>query len=637
MLIKKKLLELPITPAWRVRAGSDYNYKCAAASYADDVMGDVLALDIYNKKGELRYRFFCDKKNCITYSTDSKTWDDQTLYNKMYYSYCASSKDTDAVAAEFFGNNFGRDAFTICSEFQYDRIYERKQAAYDRRLRLRNERLKIFSNPEDDLELREYINAILPRYIFVGNSINKQRSAHCQSCGADYTIPSGEFKSKAPARCPTCGADAIYLHERYKWGKEEKTYICTVEKHMNRTLICWMRVYRRFVKPYKEHTDDTLYRFEPYHWTIGAENAKSFEWAYKVRTNHGVTDIKSTPWVEPCESYSSYLYYKNIAECSGLHERVEQLLRDKPAKMSPFAILNDYSEFPQMEYLLKLGLTELAGHIRSMCSNNARGFTEVTGVSKQLLPLYRKYNVTYAENRFIKDLNCYCDEELFLKIRKLQLGRYSNEYQTIKSRWLANIGDKKLINYIYKFLSRYKKTMVFFQSIYSDYRNMLEDLNITELSKSDLLPADLLGVHDRLSERLTAEKAAIKKEEFDKGVSTLYKQIPDGFANESYCIVLPRSHEDFVHEGQALGICVGNGSYEKRHIANTSLICFIRNKKEPDKSYICCEIEMSSCRVLQVHGYKNDISKALPADVKRFAEKYASAIKKIKKEGLKTA
>ena len=153
------------------------------------------------------------------------------------------------------------------------------------------------------------------------------------------------------------------------------------------------------------------------------------------------------------------------------------------------------------------------------------------------------------------------------------------------------------------------------------------DLGCT-LTDADYFPRDLLEAHDRVSERALYIRREKENAEFSKLVPELYKSIPCSFERDNYAIVLPSSATDFVDEGQALSICVGSGIYINKHKRGESLICFIRKIPDLTKSYVCCEINLDSYTVVQVHGYKNDMESPLPKDVRKFADAYAAAIKK---------
>jgi hypothetical protein len=60
------------------------------------------------------------------------------------------------------------------------------------------------------------------------------------------------------------------------------------------------------------------------------------------------------------------------------------------------------------------------------------------------------------------------------------------------------------------------------------------------------------------------------------------------FAYGDYVVVLPKSGQDIVAEGQNMHHCVG--SYVGRVVENDCYIVFIRHKDTPDKCYLTCQV-----------------------------------------------
>ena len=103
------------------------------------------------------------------------------------------------------------------------------------------------------------------------------------------------------------------------------------------------------------------------------------------------------------------------------------------------------------------------------------------------------------------------------------------------------------------------------------------------------------------------------------------------FEYAGFRIVIPTCPDDIIREGEKLRHCVG--SYSDRHFSGKLTILFIRKITNPDKPYVTMEVRGK--RIVQVHGYRNDINKPLPKSVKLFVEEFKKYIEqpvKYKKE-----
>ena len=75
-----------------------------------------------------------------------------------------------------------------------------------------------------------------------------------------------------------------------------------------------------------------------------------------------------------------------------------------------------------------------------------------------------------------------------------------------------------------------------------------------------------------------------------------------------YIIRIADTAEEIQIEGRTLHHCVGG--YDERHLADKLTICFIRRAETPSAALYT--VEMQGNRLIQIHGYKNDVDK--PAD-----------------------
>lgn len=79
------------------------------------------------------------------------------------------------------------------------------------------------------------------------------------------------------------------------------------------------------------------------------------------------------------------------------------------------------------------------------------------------------------------------------------------------------------------------------------------------------------------------------------------------FENEDFCIVIPKSVDDFKAEADAQNNCVYT-MYMSKVISGSTNVVFVRRKSDPTKSFITCEVNNSGriCQYLKKHNQRVD-------------------------------
>ena len=624
MLIKKKLIGIPVSPCPAVRKTNDpadFYCSCSGVELCSDY---ILSLDIYNYDKQLVLRVFCDGINWINYDPSSGAWNNSKLENALdnFYPHFYSSSEDAHFTASFLEESYSyyRDAASVFCNWQSHKLFTKRAEAADRAYDRMMERL---SHYEDNDEIFRFIEPELPYYCFMSKSVNKQRSVHCTRCGEDFYIDTSSFRHRQRALCGCCSGEVIYFKTQYAHTLCDKVKVCDIQIHDGAALYRWSLVERYYFLSGDLPSADYVLDAKFFTATDISAHPRRL-WSYKVKTLYGEDFILKSKYETPPRSDEYILFYKNLSSAVPSAEYLEKYFREKPVRYDPLVIAFNNNRIGQIEYLLKLGLYSLASSVLYL-DPEARRFSDLFGVSKQYLPLMRKYNISYFRLRWLQALDIHVDEELFRKISNLDI-TFDLFHELLVTYGYNKFSKRKLINYISKFEAAHDR-LSFYATFKDFYQMLIFDLGCT-FTDADFFPKDLLEAHDRLAERVYAIRREKENAEFSKAVPELYKTLPCTFERDNYAIVLPSSPDDFIKEGQALSICVGSSTYINKHMAGYSLICFIRKIPDLTKSYVCCEISLDSYTVVQVHGYKNDSESPLPKDVRKFADAYAAAIKK---------
>ena len=157
-----------------------------------------------------------------------------------------------------------------------------------------------------------------------------------------------------------------------------------------------------------------------------------------------------------------------------------------------------------------------------------------------------------------------------------------------------------------------------------DYRKMLRDTGTPETSET-LWPKDLMAAH----ERLIHAWAACHQTEYQLGFTGRYIQYRElEWTDGELCIMIPKTAQDLVNEGNTLRHCVGG--YSKDHCSGKPVF-FVRRYRRPERSYYTLQINMTgqAPREIQLHGYGNErhgphkeYKHKLPRKVREFCDRW---------------
>ena len=147
-----------------------------------------------------------------------------------------------------------------------------------------------------------------------------------------------------------------------------------------------------------------------------------------------------------------------------------------------------------------------------------------------------------------------------------------------------------------------------------------------ELWKEVRIQDDFFKVYSRIYKIYCLKENNEYLEQITKNESQII-EIED-MATENYCVVVPRSLEDLIVEGQQQNNCVGY--YYCDDIAeNYSLIYFIRRKDNKSKSVYTCRYDTFKNETVEYRGFNN--SEIIDEEVLSFLDKIDYRLRSILK------
>lgn len=643
MLIKKILETLPLAPAPKPHGRIEY----AAGAAVHDLprCGKVLAVDVYNPKGELLYRFFSDRKNYITWieqpfeSFQEAGWTKRIPVKGPYYSYeeIESSKETLALVRENLhmadGWYSGSSSLARCiGNFVSNLNWKKRCKVEERKFQLMKKHFALFPAYPKDLAKFCENHAFAESVLYVSKLEKGKHQAVCRHCGKGFKV-GREVKPGGSGVCPKCGIPVNY---RATWAKSEITHkakICIAYKVEDQLLLRYTDV-RRTIYPDRKKPDYTF--SDDFYTLFLTENGKPKEYAYAWcqapyqgydwrRLPNGTENLKPT-----------FVYTPNLCEVFGekyYHVDLQTALADLRRPVSFRRLLDNLKNITQAEYLVKAGLPILAASILPDCK--AKNLLELTGLGKEYLPAMRKSQASFQEIRVVARQNNPRSEELRqlcalrLDGESLRLLEATAQYNTL-GRTLAYVQAQ----WQQAPWQLRRRKLFYFLALYRDYLNMADTLQSNMEKRAILEPRDLKERHDLLSARIAEQKDELENRRFQRAVDNGLYGWAKPYAKEGFCVAYPESRSDFLTEGQQLNHCVGMKMYYENHILGRNMIFFIRKTEAPGKPYFTAEIEMDTGRVRQLYGF-GDCS--APKEVRAFTEGFARAAVRWKSSGTQRA
>ena len=506
--------------------------------------------------------------------------------------------------------------------------------------------------PIDTAAVTEYANRLFTPYLFLRHDAKRRATElQCSLCGAEMTIYDElippETMNAAYARhnegayCPACG-ELVTAKRVGKLGRRKglaewhPILILTEREGEIYARGYWMRkLYLGWLTAKPEFMPTSFYRFAPglaeiYEAYYGHITQKGLTGDYnparRVITEPFTTGGYMGGW-EPYAVYGMEETERSFARYCGREITCPGYLVEWGAER--VRVQSDLCKFlalcciypRQVEMLNKTGFEDIVdemvkGRRKSAAVFNwhAESYKDAFGLTKQEMQQWRDSGAPIQAIASYKSLRRAGQTADFAQLAAIYCS-YSDVQKFFKMARRAGLQPAELHRYLTKQI-RDKQTAhpSWMLGLLADYYDMAQRLG-WELGSTEApwTPRDLRAKHDEAAEeqklqeirRRTAELAA-KQAAAEE--SLLRRREKYNAERGGYIIRIADTAEEIQIEGQTLHHCVGG--YAERHLADKLTICFIRRAETPQAALYT--VEMQGNRLIQIHGYKNDVGK--PAD-----------------------
>ena len=258
--------------------------------------------------------------------------------------------------------------------------------------------------------------------------------------------------------------------------------------------------------------------------------------------------------------------------------------------------LRTHRKYPQTEYMVKLGLSNLAMSVQLL----------------RLLGKDKKFQKWIARNRDTLRSRNYYVSSIIMAYKKGMDIKAAQEYESERKSLCAEKDLKpirEMLNRNYAPYLKYVKEKKISNRLYLDYLRACNYLGLDMSLDKNRYPHDFKYWHDvRIDEYNTKKMENDKKERaefYEKFNSVAQKYLPLERNNKGYLVIIAKSPAELVAEGRALDHCVGRMGYEQKFAREETLIFFIRSADAPEVPLVTMEYSLKSKKILQCYAYHN--------------------------------
>ncbi|MCK9471676.1 MAG: PcfJ domain-containing protein [Bacilli bacterium] len=598
----------------------------------------ILVLSFLSTNALITNRVFLTKKDYITqdFCTSNMKWKVGSIETILGYYWDKNCLILDSASEMALSKFFNVSDLLLLRVEELQRKIKANRLKEKHEIEKKNIDKKMEIIPELPNNFKEWVDKKVlydSRYIYYNY---KTKEGYCTYCGTDVIV--SDAKHNKDGVCPFCNANIKYKaigksRNIVDYGKATLLQVVNDELLVRNFDV--IKLYGQEYRKPKLIITELQRFFVNKDKKIGAYEFNNFKQTGERRWCEGISsnNYYSMFYSKQYDFANTVLYTNNleilnntILKYSGLKEYA---LYKGENRFPVGYYIDKYLEFPGLEYLVKLGLYKLVDSMIGVYFSyahskeiNIKGnnLLEVLGIDKVQLKTLQRINGGFNELHVIKEAkkaNLKLSDEQILFISQkanimsvVTVSKYTTVNKIIKyisSQSLQNINNK-LLDWV-------------------DYINYCELLEYNLYNESILFPRDLTKSHDEVMDLFKDKKLEIYNDNIKKMHDFMLKTYSWGYGN--FVVVVPKSYDDIVKEGDILGHCVWKSDYGKKIIEGKSVILFLRNKDNASEPYYTIEVDAKNHNVIQCRGKKN---KDMDEKVEKIIEKYKAM--KLQKLGM---
>ncbi len=556
-------------------------------------------------------------------------------YKRFENVYVYSTKEKELISAFF------KDYTSSNDEFIWDSIIRFQNSVLQKRLNARHKKEtdaidKVMNTvkpvPKDLIKWIK--NEKLPKYL-VYKVISKSKvECECTHCKFKMVVDKKSLnpKNNDTGICPHCGNKVIFKAKgRLACRTDYKNYVAYIDPMENGFIMRYFHIIRNLYCSELKVDDSIIEVCRDFYYLEDGKLKldKSYEW-----TRYKNTDIRWCNDEGKVNCGYGFLYNKNLPEAwehtPMKYSALEILAEETPIYLS--RIVKRYADFPRLEWIIKMGLYNLAKQFINNGTIGYYGEPELT-INKDGKTIYEILMLDKNNVKMLQEING--DKDMLILLQASQRKGFRFTIEQLKSYYsiygndiglLNEVGRNVTLHKIMKYID--KESVKYPNSACSRYladkpqnieknrrmaHDWLEYLGWCEILQYDLsnmfiyMPTNFLKVHDRTAKEYQAFKDKEKaeaKERYNNIIKQMKEdstQIPVfNLHKDGLFIKLPDNSDEIKKEGEILHHCVGG--YVDMVAKGETIILFIRKESNPDEPFYTMEWKG---KVIQCRGSRN--------------------------------
>lgn len=160
--------------------------------------------------------------------------------------------------------------------------------------------------------------------------------------------------------------------------------------------------------------------------------------------------------------------------------------------------------------------------------------------------------------------------------------------------------------------------IILYLKMYNAYRNIMPCSYLLAITKNAIQRAKDRGIDYKVKgnpmdiiKRIADDyQASNDYNELLKKVNDLFKENQTGvslnYENEDFIVIVPVTYQELLSEGKALNNCLAHYEWNQYLKKGERRVIFIREKANPDRPYIACDINIVNNNIIQYYAYGNN-------------------------------
>lgn len=466
--------------------------------------------------------------------------------------------------------------------------------------------------PKDFLKWVE--RTVFNSYVMLVSRIGAKRYlGKCQYCKSE-NIDLKDIKVGTTIKCPYCGHKVTIKNEKYS-NFENKDFVWLLQK-CSTGFVMTLFEFRKI-----SNGINYFFNYTERERCFISEDLAAFRWFHYSTAGWYNGRYSNMSYTLP---YCNYTYFKNLRMLNKV-KGFEYCPFVEYCKMfgeysSVIELIKTYKTYPVIEKFIKCKLTNLSEYLLKEYCSKPFAFNYGAKDLKSILKLKKASSFRYVlENNIdwerLKSLRILDEQNIEITDENLKIAHYITLLNESAFKYFGFNGFK---NYFLNIHDESNLSYLIYD--YNDYFKNCLKLGRNMQDTKWLKPKNFKVAHDQAQHLVKS----MESKQLDAAVKKILKTyLMLNFEDDKYCVVIPKTANDIRLEGKNMNNCVA--SYVDRVASKNSIICFVRHKNRPDKSFYTLELNPDTLSIVQCRGYNNKPSKE-DKQVQAFCNKWREKV-----------